>query len=70
MTYGYTSASFSGRMPMAEIADAIVQARQCTERNGCRTPRGFCSRLLNDYPEYAKLSNLPGSSTNMESVSP
>jgi DNA polymerase zeta len=25
VTYGYTSASFSGRMPCAEIADAIVQ---------------------------------------------
>ena len=27
VTYGYTSASFSGRMPMAELADSIVQAR-------------------------------------------
>lgn len=25
VTYGYTSATFSGRMPMVEIADAIVQ---------------------------------------------
>ena len=25
VTYGYTSAGFSGRMPMAELADAIVQ---------------------------------------------
>jgi len=25
VTYGYTSASFSGRMPCAEIADSIVQ---------------------------------------------
>lgn len=25
VTYGYTSATFSGRMPCAEIADAIVQ---------------------------------------------
>jgi DNA polymerase zeta len=25
VTYGYTSASFSGRMPCVEIADAIVQ---------------------------------------------
>jgi hypothetical protein len=31
-TYGYTSASFSGRMPCAEIADAIVcTARQALE---------------------------------------
>ncbi len=25
VTYGYTSASFSGRMPCVEIADSIVQ---------------------------------------------
>ncbi len=29
VTYGYTSAGFSGRMPMAEIADSIVQVRSC-----------------------------------------
>lgn len=27
VTYGYAAAGFSGRMPMAELADAIVQAR-------------------------------------------
>ena len=27
VTYGYTSAGFSGRMPMAELADAIVQVQ-------------------------------------------
>lgn len=27
VSYGYTSASFSGRMPFAELADAIVQVR-------------------------------------------
>jgi DNA polymerase zeta len=33
VTYGYTGASFSGRMPCAEIADAIVQtARDTLER--------------------------------------
>lgn len=33
VTYGYTSASFSGRMPCAEIADAIVQTgRETLER--------------------------------------
>jgi DNA polymerase zeta len=32
VTYGYTSASFSGRMPMAELADSIVQtARETLE---------------------------------------
>ena len=30
VTYGYTAASFSGRMPMAELADAIVQTARCT----------------------------------------
>ncbi|KAI9851054.1 MAG: DNA polymerase zeta [Thelocarpon superellum] len=33
VTYGYTSASFSGRLPCAEIADSIVQtARETLER--------------------------------------
>jgi len=33
VTYGYTSASFSGRMPCVELADAIVQtARETLER--------------------------------------
>ena len=30
VTYGYTSAGFSGRMPMAELADAIVQCGRST----------------------------------------
>jgi DNA polymerase zeta len=29
VTYGYTAASFSGRMPMAELADAIVSSGRC-----------------------------------------
>jgi DNA polymerase zeta len=34
VTYGYTSASFSGRMPCAEIADSIVQtARETLEKS-------------------------------------
>lgn len=33
VTYGYTAASFSGRMPCVEIADAIVQTgRQILEQ--------------------------------------
>lgn len=33
MTYGYTSASFSGRMPNVDIADAIVlSGRKTLER--------------------------------------
>lgn len=30
VTYGYTSASFSGRMPCAQLADAIVSSGRCT----------------------------------------
>ncbi|KAH9469783.1 hypothetical protein MJO29_003937 [Puccinia striiformis f. sp. tritici] len=34
VTYGYTSASFSGRMPCVEIADAIVQTgRETLEKS-------------------------------------
>lgn len=35
MTYGYTSATFSGRMPAVEIADSIVQSgRETLEKVG------------------------------------
>lgn len=30
MTYGYTAAGFSGRMPCAELADSIVQCGRST----------------------------------------
>ena len=30
VTYGYTAAGFSGRMPMAELADAVVQCGRST----------------------------------------
>lgn len=30
MTYGYTAAGFSGRMPCAELADSIVQCGRNT----------------------------------------
>ena len=33
VTYGYTSASFSGRMPCVEIADSIVQTGKETLEN-------------------------------------
>jgi DNA polymerase zeta len=33
VTYGYTAAGFSGRMPMAELADAIVQSGRATLEN-------------------------------------
>lgn len=39
VTYGYTSASFSGRMPCAEIADSIVQTgRETLEKVACESP--------------------------------
>ena len=37
VTYGYASAGFSGRMPCAEIADAIVQCGRETLENAIRT---------------------------------
>jgi DNA polymerase zeta len=37
VTYGYTSASFSGRMPCAEVADAIVQFGRETLESAIRT---------------------------------
>lgn len=40
VTYGYTSASFSGRMPCAEIADSIVQ----TGRETLEKVASLCSR--------------------------
>lgn len=36
VTYGYTSATFSGRMPAVEIADSIVQSgRETLEKVTC-----------------------------------
>ena len=32
VTYGYAAAGFSGRMPCAELADAIVQVCRSVER--------------------------------------
>jgi DNA polymerase zeta len=37
VTYGYTSASFSGRMPAVEIADSIVQSGRETLEKVCPT---------------------------------
>lgn len=36
VTYGYTSANFSGRMPMSELADSIVQLGRQTLENAIR----------------------------------
>jgi DNA polymerase zeta len=37
VTYGYTSANYSGRMPMSDIADAIVQIGRCTLEQAIQT---------------------------------
>ncbi|CAN0287552.1 unnamed protein product, partial [Hapterophycus canaliculatus] len=37
VTYGYTAAGFSGRMPMAELADAIVESGRQTLVAAART---------------------------------
>ena len=48
VTYGYTSATYSGRMPCVEVADTIVQCgRETLERVSQALTRGecTCSRL-------------------------
>ena len=35
VSYGYTSASFSGRMPFSELADSIVQALPPPHTHAC-----------------------------------
>ncbi|GAA5949875.1 hypothetical protein JCM3765_007720 [Sporobolomyces pararoseus] len=40
VTYGYTSATFSGRMPAVEVADAIVQTGRETLERALETIRG------------------------------
>lgn len=45
VTYGYTSATFSGRMPAVEIADAIVQ----TGRETLEKARQTVAPLLVEY---------------------
>lgn len=40
----YTAAGYSGRMPMAELADAIVESGRQTLISAARTVRGFATR--------------------------
>lgn len=40
VTYGYTAAGFSGRMPCAELADAIVQFGRLTMENAIKLVNG------------------------------
>lgn len=44
VTYGYTAAGFSGRMPMAELADAIVQSGRETLESAIR--------LIKNHPDW------------------
>lgn len=44
VTYGYTAAGFSGRMPMAELADAIVQSGRETLESSIR--------FIRDHPSW------------------
>lgn len=52
VTYGYTSATFSGRMPAVEIADAIVQTgRETLERAGLSLSPLAAALLSVRYPQ-------------------
>jgi DNA polymerase zeta len=46
VTYGYTSATFSGRMPAVEIADSIVQSGRETLEKVRRFHVSSCSSLF------------------------
>ena len=51
VTYGYTSASYSGRMPAVEIADSIVQSgRETLEKVEFRSrfALGYIAYLFRD----------------------
>lgn len=50
VTYGYTSASFSGRMPAVEIADAIVQSGRETLEKVKFPSQCIASGRLNIFP--------------------
>lgn len=45
VSYGYTAAAFSGRMPMAELADSIVQSGRQTLINAID--------LIQSHPEWS-----------------
>lgn len=47
VTYGYTSATYSGRMPCIEIADSIVQTGRETLEKVRITSHQLATRLLN-----------------------
>lgn len=58
VTYGYTSATYSGRMPAVEIADSIVQSgRETLEKVRQITLKGYGAPILYNRP--SKLSMRP-----------
>lgn len=58
VTYGYTGASFSGRMPCVEIADSIVQT-------GRETLEKVCAILLHGWHAVANaVLSRPSSKSN------
>lgn len=59
VTYGYTSATYSGRMPAVEIADSIVQT-------GRETLEKACTRSLSN---WCSLIQFPQAITYIESTS-
>jgi len=55
VTYGYTSAAFSGRMPCSGLADAIVQhGRQAMQRSMEEIERGWQSQQVGATVVYGK----------------
>lgn len=50
VTYGYTAAGFSGRMPMAELADSIVQVRHVASWCEVQMP-GYRAETLDAVPQ-------------------
>lgn len=55
VTYGYTSASYSGRMPAVEIADSIVQSgRETLEKVGRRWYQA-CNSVLKCDPQAIRI---------------
>ena len=81
VTYGYTAAGFSGRMPMAELADAIVQCgRDTLERairvvhsgdarwRGARVVYGDTDSLFVHFPGYSKASAFEAAAAIADAV--
>ena len=53
VTYGYTAAGFSGRMPLAELADSIVQVR-ATHSVMTLLAKGQCCHLCRQHTKFER----------------